>query len=139
MKNLPLFVVTLFFAIVAVLTACGNQPVTTDAATPLPTTAPLSAVEQAILAANEQDYDTANQLLDVSAVAQAADFASATEYWDWITSSQRVSTIDITEEATEGETKRLFITLQNDNYPTRNAGFWIRWQDDRWVAFDDNG
>lgn len=105
----------------------------------MPTTDPLSAVEKAILAANEKDYDQANQLLDVSAVAQAADFESGIEYWDWLTSNQRVSNIDIREEETKGETKRLFITLQNDNYPTRTIGFWIRWQDDRWVAFDDNG
>ncbi len=96
-------------------------------------------MEKAILAANEKDYDKANQLLDVSGVAQSSDFESVIEYWDWITSSQRVSNIDVREEETKGETKRLFITLQNDNYPTRNVGFWIRWQDDRWVAFDDNG
>lgn len=139
MKELQLCAFGLSFVITLVITACSGQSTTNVPTTPMPTTDPLSAVEKAILAANEKDYDQANQLLDVSAVAQAADFESGIEYWDWLTSNQRVSNIDIREEETKGETKRLFITLQNDNYPTRTIGFWIRWQDDRWVAFDDNG
>ncbi|MEW5958941.1 MAG: hypothetical protein AB1801_14510 [Chloroflexota bacterium] len=139
MKNLQLCAFSIFFVITLAIVACNGQSTTNAPTTPMPTTAPLSAVEKAILAANEKDYDKANQLLDISAVAQSSNFESVAEYWDWITSGQRVSTIDIKEEETKGETKRLFITLQNDNYPTRNVGFWIRWQDDRWVAFDDNG
>lgn len=138
MKNLRLFAFGLLFVGAWAIGACSGQSTTHVPTTPIPTTAPLSAVEKAILAANEKDYDKANQLLDVSTVAQSADFKSVIEYWDWITSSQRVNTIDIREEETKGETKRIFITLQNDNYPTRNVGFWIQWQDDRWIAFDDN-
>lgn len=139
MKNLQLFAFVLFLVMTLAIAACSGQTTTNIPTTPIPTTAPLSAVEKANLAANEKDYDQANQLLDVSAVAQSADFESVIKYWDWITSNQRVSNIDIKEEETKGETKRLFIILQNDNYPARNVGFWIRWQDDRWVAFDDNG
>ena len=120
------------------MVACSGQSTTNVSNTPVPTTNPLSTVEKAILAANEKDYDEANRLLDISAIAQSSDFESVTEYWDWITSNQRVSDINITEEETQGESKRLFITLQNENHPSRNVGFWIRWQNDRWIAFDNN-
>jgi hypothetical protein len=138
MKILRLFALGLLIVVLPLL-ACGGQSTPTTATTPLPTTSPLQAVEEAIWAANEKDYDKANQLLDVSAVAQASGQESTTEYWDWITSSQRVAKINIEERETKEEARQLFITLQNDNYPGLNVAFWIRWQDDRWLAFDDNG
>jgi hypothetical protein len=137
MKILRLFALGLLIVVLTLL-ACGGQSTTTTATTPLPTTSPLQAVEAAIWAANEKDYDKANQLLDVSAVAQASGQESTTEYWDWITSSQRVAEINIEEKETKEEARHLFITLKNDNYPGLNVAFWIRWEGDRWLAFDDN-
>jgi hypothetical protein len=134
MKILRLFVLGLIIVVLTLL-ACGGQSISTP---PLPTTSPLQAVEEAIWAANEKDYGKANQLLNVSAIAQASDQESATEYWDWITSSQRVAEINIEERETKGEAKQPFITLQNDNYPGLNVAFWIRLERDRWLAFDEN-
>lgn len=138
MKTIPLFTLCLLTIVVLAIVACGGQSTTAAVTTPRPTTAPLQAVEEAIWAANEKNYDKANQLLDVSAVTQASNRESVIDYWDWLTSDQRVTSINLEEKEMKDEAKQLFITLQNDNYPTLNVGFWIRWQDDRWLAFDDN-
>jgi hypothetical protein len=95
--------------------------------------APLEAVENAIWAANEQDYEKANPLLDISELAQSSTSEGVIEHWDWM----RVTSIEIEEEETNEEARRLFITLQNDNYPTQNVGYWIWWQDERWVALKE--
>lgn len=120
------------------LVACGSQTPANTSLTPVPTTAPLQAVEAAIWAANEKDYDKANQLLDISKLAQASTAEAVIEHWNRITSNQRVASIAIREVETKGEAKRLFIVLQNNNYPTHNVGFWIRWQGERWVASENN-
>jgi hypothetical protein len=136
MKKLRRFAPVLLLVIG--LVACRGQSTTAAPTTPPPTTVPLQAVESAIWAANEKAYDKANQLLDVSSIAQSPDPEAVTEHWNWLTSNQRVSAIIIEEEETKDEARRLFVTLQNDNYPTLTVGFWIRWQDDRWVAFETN-
>jgi hypothetical protein len=138
MKKLQRFASVLLLVIALGLVACQGQSTTTAPTMPLPTTVPLQAVESAIWAANEKAYDKANQLLDVSGIAQSPDPEAVTEHWDWLTSNQRVSAINIEEEETKEDTRRLFITVQNNNYPTLTVGFWIRWQDDRWVAFETN-
>lgn len=136
MKEVRLSVLCLLLLIPLIGVACGGASPADPPVTPRPTTAPLEAVENAIWAANEQDYEKANQLLDISGLAQSPDQEGVSEHWDWLTSDQRVAGIQIEEEETDGVAKRLFITLQNDNYPTQNVGFWIRWQEDRWVAFE---
>jgi hypothetical protein len=130
------FTFCLLFVVGLAMVACSSQSTTPAPTTPIPTTAPLQAVEEAIWAANEKDYDKANQLLDVSSLAQSTDPEGVTEHWNWLTSNQRVAVITIEEQETKEDARRLFITLQNDNYPTHTVGFWIRWQDDRWVAFE---
>ncbi|GAB4433738.1 MAG: hypothetical protein Kow0031_15360 [Anaerolineae bacterium] len=130
-----LFIATVLFLLP--LLACGFGGESEPAAPPAPTTAPLQAVQDAIMAANQQNYDAANQLLDISALAEAAEAESVNEHWDWFTSNQRVASVDAREEETRDDARLLFITVQNDNYPTHQFGFWIRWQGDRWVAFEE--
>jgi hypothetical protein len=48
-----------------------------------------------------------------------------------------VVSVDVREEETRDDARRLFVTVQNDNYPTQQVGFWIRWQGDRWMAFEE--
>jgi hypothetical protein len=79
----------LFLGIVLLLLpllACGFGGEAEPAAPPIPTTEPLQAVRDAIMAANQQNYDAANQLLDISALAEAAEAETVTEHWDWFTS-----------------------------------------------------
>ncbi len=138
MRRLRIGTLGIWCLLSVILLACGSQPAT-DAppTTPLATTVPLQAVEDAIWAANGRDYDRANQLLDVSAVAESPGPDGLVEYWDWITSKQRVADITIEIQETKGGEMRLFIVLKNDNYPTQQVGFWIRWQTDRWAAFEE--
>jgi hypothetical protein len=117
-----------------IMAACGGAAETVVPAEPVPTTEPLQAVEDAIMAANDGDYERANQLLDISALAEAADAESVTDTWDQVTSNRRVATVKVTEEELSGEARRLFVVVENDNYPTYQVGFWVQWQDDRWVA-----
>ena len=125
------------FIFVLPLLACGFGVEAEPAAPPAPTTEPLQAVKDAIMAANQQNYDAANQLLDISALAEAAEAESVAAHWDWLTSNQRVAEVDVREEETREDARRLFVTVQNNNYPTQQVGFWIRWQSDRWVAFEE--
>jgi hypothetical protein len=62
-------------------------------------------VENAIWAANEQNYDQANQLLDISSLAQSPDPEGVIEHWDWLTSDQRIAAIQVEEEETDGEAR----------------------------------
>lgn len=137
MKIAQFFVRHLHLLSLLILAACSSQPAAGGPTTPVPTVAPLQAVEEAIMAANSQDYQTANRLLDISALAETADEAGVTEHWNWLTSNQRVTAVKIEEQETNNQARRLFITLENDNYPTQQVGFWIRWEGERWVAFEE--
>jgi hypothetical protein len=127
---------SIFFLLLPLL-ACGFGGESELTAPPVPTTEPLQAVQDAIMAANQQNYDAANQLLDISELAETAEAESVIEHWDWLTSNQRVASVDVRVEETRDDARLLFITLQNDNYPTHQTGFWIRWQGDRWLAFEE--
>lgn len=120
------------FLVGLMLMGCGGD---TAVSTPYPTPEPIDTVVEAILTANRGEFAQADRLLDVTAVANEAEYEATQPYWLWLTSDQRVSNVDIEIEETDGDALHLFVVLDNEDRPRQQTRFWIRWNGTQWETF----